>query len=191
MGKKTLCYYHWVKNGVDFVGDLLDDNGNILTLDDFKLKYKVNTNFLEFGGLIAAIKKYFPNLFDSSDDVLIRPFKPFNFDVILKDTNGSRRIDNILVSSKKVTRKYVIKWENKVGDIYNSKKWSVIFNMPFNCTINTKLRWFQFRLIHRILGTNLFLFKICKNESGLCTFCSAMDEALIHLFCSCNVTTIF
>ena len=87
------------KNGVDFVGDLLDDNGNIL--DDFKLKYKVNTTFLEFGGLIVAIKRSFPNLFNSSDDVLIRPFKPFNFDVILKDSKGSRRIYNILISSKK------------------------------------------------------------------------------------------
>ena len=68
---------------------------------------------------------------------------------------------------------------------FNLCKWSLVFKVPFTCTVDTKLRWFQFRLIHRILGTNSFLFKINKVDSNVCVFCKEEEETLIHLFCSC------
>ena len=114
-----------------------------------------------------------------------RPFIPFNFEVLLCDKKGSRRFYNIFISSKKVVRKYLDKWENKMQINFNLCKWSLVFKVPFTCTVDTKLRWFQFRLIHRILGTNSFLFKINKVDSNVCVFCKEEEETLIHLFCSC------
>jgi hypothetical protein len=58
--------------------------------------------------------------------------------------------------------------------------------MPFDCTIDTKLRWFQYRLCHRILGTNYLLNEINKEQSPKCTFCNTEEETLSHLFFDCN-----
>ena len=90
-------------------------------------------------------------------------------------------------------RKYAEKWNNKLHIDYDLSQWSSVFKVPFSCTnkTDTKLRWFQFRLIHRILGTNLFLFKINKADSNTCTFCKTEEESLIHLFCSCTYSGNF
>jgi len=191
VGKKTLYYYHWVKNGVDFVNDLLDNNGNFLTLEAFRNKFNVRTNFLEYGGLVRAIKRSFSDIMDNPGANLLRPYRPFHYRMLLKDLKGSRRIYDILVSSKVITRKYVVKWELKLGKVYTHHTWSIIFNSPFISTTCTKYRWFQFRLIHRILGTNSFLLKIGKTNSGMCSFCYNAEETLIHLFCDCNISLNF
>ena len=191
VNKQTLYYHHWVRNGVDLVNDLLDERGNFLSLAGFKNKYGIRTNFLEYGGVISSIKKSFPNTFNNPGDTLVYPTIPFNLNVLFKDKKGSRRIYAILVSKKEVNKNYVHKWENKLNISYAPPKWSSICNSPFRCTISTKLRWFQYRLVHRILGTNLFLLRIGKKDSNMCTFCHEAEETLIHIFCNCRLVIEF
>ena len=50
---------------------------------------------------------------------------------------------------------------------------------------NTKLCWFQYRIIHRILGTNTFLYKIKVKDCNLCTFCKEEPETIEHLLWWC------
>ena len=57
LGKKTMYYRHWVKNGVNFVNDLIDNNGNFLSLDEFRRKFNIQTNFLEYGAVLNSVKK--------------------------------------------------------------------------------------------------------------------------------------
>lgn len=58
--------------------------------------------------------------------------------------------------------------------------------LPFRITKDTKLRWFQYRVIHRILPTNPFLFKIKVVDSIKCSFCNFEDETYLHLFYECR-----
>ena len=44
---------------------------------------------------------------------------------------------------------------------------------------------FQYRFLHRILPTNLFLAKIGIKQDPQCSFCSNVPENLIHLFWHC------
>ena len=97
----------------------------------------------------------------------------------------------MLVSVKKVKKKFIEKWHNKLKIQYTQDIWSIVYNIPYKCTTDTKLRWFQFRLIHRILGVNSFLLKINKVDSGLCSFCNLEEETIIHLFCGCPITLLF
>ena len=57
--------------------------------------------------------------------------------------------------------------------------------MSFNTTKSSKLQWFQYRIIHRIIGTNEFLFKIKVKQSDKCSFCNEETESLEHIFWSC------
>ena len=97
-------------------------------------------------------------------------FVPFNIHVLLSDKKGSRRLYNFFVSTKTVTRKVVDKWERQLELHFDLDVWSHVFSVPFTCTVDSKLKWFQFRLIHRVLGTNSFLCKIHKLDSNVYTF---------------------
>ena len=65
------------------------------------------------------------------------------------------------------------------------------YKLPFDSTKNTKLIFFQFKLLHRRLATNDFLNKIGIKENDICTFCRTEKESLFHLFWSCSETSFF
>ena len=52
----SIYYKSWYKKGVVFINDLLDNKGNCLTLESFKLKWEINVNFLQYFGICEAIK---------------------------------------------------------------------------------------------------------------------------------------
>ena len=59
-------------------------------------------------------------------------------------------------------------------------------SIPFKC-LNTTLAWVQYILIHRIIATNTFLYKIHYVKANTCTFCSTEPETLSHLFYDCQI----
>ena len=71
-------------------------------------------------------------------------------------------------------------------DFNPNKKWWVKHNnMVRTLSTDISLRWFQYRINHRILGTNSFLYKIRVIDSNICTFCNEQPETILHLFWSC------
>ena len=54
------------------------------------------------------------------------------------------------------------------------------------CTIDTKLRSFYFKIFHRAIALNHFLFKIKMKDSPNCTLCDKKEETMVHLFCDCE-----
>ena len=61
--------------------------------------------------------------------------------------------------------------------------WSKSYTLAFLCTYESKLRdIFQFKLLHRKLATNYFLFKIGITSGDQWSFCKESLEILLHLF---------
>ena len=50
---------------------------------------------------------------------------------------------------------------------------------------------FQFKLLHRKVATNCFLFKIGIKSNDQCSFCKASLETLLHLFWECPLVKYF
>ena len=73
-------------------------------------------------------------------------------------------------------------------DIAN-ENFEQIYCIPFNATIYTKLRAFQFKINHNILYTNEKLHNVKLSDTPLCTFCNNEIETLVHLFVECNKVT--
>ena len=80
-----------------------------------------------------------------------------------------------------------MKWNN----IFPNLNWRKIFHTCQKTTIDTKLRWFQLRLIYRILPTNRFLSirKILDNET--CDLCRNETETIEHMLYDCTFVTVF
>ena len=67
--------------------------------------------------------------------------------------------------------------------------WEKIHLLNFRCTIDSKLRSFYFKVFHRCIALNDFLFKIRRKDSPNCTFCNKREETIIHILCECDKVT--
>jgi hypothetical protein len=85
------------------------------------------------------------------------------------------------------------KWEKEVhmGVVIENYNWRCIYCIPFSVTKDTKLQDFQYKLIHRILITNSFLYKYELKDTEQCTFCTETKENLVHIFWDCNYVRNF
>ena len=52
-------------------------------------------------------------------------------------------------------------------------------------TLDPQLRWFQIRILHRLIPTNRFLYLRKLVNSLVCTFCGTEEETAIHMFWEC------
>ena len=58
-----ICFWEdWCESGVFFVNDLLNDNNEFYSFEQFKENYNINTTFLHFYGIIHAIPKHWKEL---------------------------------------------------------------------------------------------------------------------------------
>ena len=48
-------------------------------------------------------------------------------------------------------------------------EWGKIYQIPFKVAIDCRFREFQYKILHRYLGTNRFLYKIGLVPSSMCT----------------------
>ena len=96
---------------------------------------------------------------------------------------------NILLHKFKYNTNFLVKWEQEFDIIENIKNNNFMMKYitnAFQYTNDITLRWFQYRISHRILATNKYLSKIKIKDSKLCTFCNIELESLIHLFVECE-----
>ncbi len=83
------------------------------------------------------------------------------------------------------------KWEADMGETLTREAWEKINKNTYTSTIETKLKTFYFKFLHRILANNEFLSRVDIIESDLCTFCQENVETLYHYLCSCPLSIIF
>ena len=80
---------------------------------------------------------------------------------------------NILLHKFKYNTNFLVKWEQELDIIENIENNNLMMKYitnAFQYTNDTTLRWFQYRISHRILATNEYLFKIKIKDLKLCTF---------------------
>lgn len=188
---KTTCFYKvWYDHGIAFVNDLIDRNGNFYSLEILQELYRFNTNFVIYEGLLAAIRKYLQSLkLSTFPSHLEQPVCPSWVCLIIQHQKGCRDIYDVLIEGNVVPTSKS-KWETELT-LYRGFEWNKIYKMPFLCSKDTNLQWFQYRINHRILATNSLLFKMNIKNTDVCSFCSEESETLIHLFWNCRFVQAF
>ena len=172
---KTLC-----KKGVRFVNDILESNGNFLSLEDLREKYNIQINFLFYRGLCDAIREGYKC---TTFNRVQQPLFPDTIALVMKYIKGCAHIYAILLRKRKVESKSFLKWKC-IFDL-NDKKWETYCSIAFNCTMDVGLRWFQFKVLQRILYTNDLLFRMNLVPKKECAFCNEQSETVMHLLCDC------
>ena len=63
-----------------------------------------------------------------------------------------------------------------------------IYTLPHITTLDFKLQYFQYKILHNTLYLNQKLFLFYKLNTSPCSFCNLEDETVIHLFVHCSKT---
>ena len=183
----------WFKRKIIYVQDVLNAEGNFLTLKEFQNKFKIKTNFLYYLQLIAAIpldlKKKAATIEIPSQEGLNTA--KLSSSAIATPDLSEMRCKNYykILSGNGITEPTGIKnWKNNFPDYFTD--WEKKFSFIYKSTNDNKLRQFSFRLLHRITTTKKELFKFRLVEDEACTLC-LLPDSIEHTFLDCTVTTAF
>ena len=80
---------------------------------------------------------------------------------------------------------YKQKWNDELNLNLNTLAWKNIYKICFSSIKDNFLIWFQYKIIHRLTGTNLKLYKMKKSDTSVCGLCQEYDETFLHLFIQC------
>ena len=190
IGNKSIFSKVMFDAGIIFVNDLIKDDGSVLSFNEFTVKYTSRPNVLFYNGIVLSIMHYRRNNnIDVLEKQLESPLIPVLTYDILKEKKGCRSLYQTL-SRNYATPTSRGKWEREFGVISGSE-WNKFFQLSQKLTTSSYSKWFQLRILHRILATNTFLFRINIRDNNKCTFCTSEPESLVHLFYDCPHVKIF
>ena len=193
IGNRSVYYAKFEEAGFHTIYDFFDVNGEIKK-PDLLGRYKFSgIDIIRWYGLIDAIPKQWRDMIHNEGI-----FGPSSIDVGVTLVNGTTPTPLIKLRSRDVYSRFIddIKKEpvsqSSLKRLYNlsDSDCSDIFILPFKTTLNSKLRWFQYRIIHNILPTNAWLFKINLKDVDVCTFCHKEKETITHIFANCEVVNV-
>lgn len=189
IGGKPIFDNRFVNKGILFINDFMNVSGRFLSFEEFTNLYGETTNFLQYNNIIFSLRGYLDKIRIAHKAInSVFPQQPLTTKLINACDKGCRLIYDCLNSNDSVSNANH-KWQLDLPTI--NLDWQKIYKLPFFCTIDSKLQWFQFRINHRILGTNNLLFKMGIRNDNLCSFCGIEPETLCHLFWDCQISNRF
>ena len=191
---RPVFYKHLFLHGITKVAQLMTTSRSFLPFADFISTYNIRIQPIKYFGLISALRHHYNTNFLGKEPSSTDTPDTFS-ETFIKNDKANRVVYQKLLSFKRtVPFKSQGKWNDSIrSDERCSADWTSAYCLAARCTKSTKLVNFQFRFLHRILPTNLFLTKINIKQDPSCSFCTNHPENLIHLFWNCkqvNLMTI-
>ena len=169
--RKSLLLDEAIKKDIFLVKDVLSDENNILSLEQFITKYGIYPRaHLDYFIIMNALKKFLKRR-GEMDDIRERAKYALN----MKNKQMRKLIED---NYKEIPcgRKL---WERKLDcDIFELYVYSLF------CTKEVKMKELLFKIFHNIYPTNVILQKIGIKNSNKCDFCQEVDF-LDHTLVEC------
>ena len=167
-----------------------------MTYQEFTNKYSCKTNFLQYYQVISAIPKHLLAKAKST--------KPINKE-LYSDNNLSLQLNEsitLYLNKIKTSDFYTLlctkihttghsgpqRWSKDLS--LDEDKWEKIFTSLKTVCRETKLKEFQYKLIHRIVVTKKELYRYGIKEDDECIYCGEKDS-INHTFRDCHFVKIF
>ena len=175
----------WYNRGITMVGDIVNSSLCMLELVDIERKFNFTINFLEYFRVRHLVNKFV--LAHKREDycsIESPPYIPKNICFLILNKSGTRGIYN-KINKIDCEMDFQRKWHSDIDLELNRKSWQQKFRICFKTVQNQALIWFQYRILHRILGTQNNLCKMGISKSSTCLLCDNDNETLYHLFFMC------
>ena len=187
--KSEICLNKWLNKEILYVGDLIDNSGSILSIEEINTKFNLSINFLEYFQVRLSVNKFISKNKKSDIFNYIKPVLPSHVKILFFTKKGSKKTYNIVNNNTEILHlKFKNKWSDDLNENITNQEWNLIFRRCFKTVSDNHLIWFQYRIIHRILGTRKLLYQMNIVPNPLCSICQTEPESLCHLFLQCPST---
>ena len=124
----TILFYPiWFKNSITFVGDVTNNEGQIMRSDEIESKYGFKLNFLEYYRLKILLTKLL-NKLKIVTGKFVQPCIPHNLAPIIHSKNVTKTFYNIL-NDATIDLKFKHKWIKDLELNIQEKTWEFVFHI--------------------------------------------------------------
>ena len=185
ISKYPLFFEKLYNNGINIVGDLLTDEGEIISNDELLNKTRLNNiNILHYLQLRSSVRTLLKNT-NFKPYLLQRPLAPLFLSISIKSKKGSKDFYKILHQNQEI--KIHNKWDEISNTSITQPEWRQIYKICFKTMKDNYLIYLQYKIINQILGTRSLMYKMSITPDKYCSFCNDHEETLTHLFFDCNL----
>ena len=187
---RTFFNHYLFNAGAYRVHDFFNHDGSTKDYQTFVSEFKlIAFPFTIYFGILSSMPSTWKAYLHTNDTTTISVnANELRLLLFNSKSSANRNIYSSLLQNHLCIPSCVKKWEAEFScELY----WNKIFLLPFKSVKHSKLQYFQYRFVHRILAVNNFLFKIGLVDSLLCTFCGMCEETLSHLFWECPISISF
>ena len=186
VNRKMVYKDAWRRSGIEYFSDLKSANQTWLTLSEFENKYGFVPNVTEYNKLVRAIESFNYVQYGVAD--ILKPGQILCKSGNILDTATAKCKDyyNEFIEHDKHPPTSLNYWlQHRANDEQVLKSLRIIRN----CTTDTKLIAFQFKIVHNIVAckANLFKWEIATTEN--CDYCQERDD-LMHSLVQCPASVI-
>lgn len=177
------------KAGINRIQDLYDElNSSFLTHVQICQRFQTQVDVMEYNSILSAIPRNCRNLLTKRTNCPIP--KTFLETVLLKKkpTQYLAQIARNLNYDKDACKEL---WQFELECQLDENTWNGILVDVYLLTNLDYLRWFQYRLVHKIIVTNARRNMYDSNVSDKCHFCNLERETTFHLFIDCRIIAKF
>ena len=187
--RNSLFWREWYSHGVTRIHDIIHNNGDFLSHTEIQNKYNVQCNFLNVLQLRQSIPIKWRQLLREENTLCnITEECHLTINNTQTDIKTLKCKDYywMFVEKNKQRPTCLEKWSEFYPEMYNEDRlWQNLFRQPFKITRETKLQSFQYRILHRIVPCNKWLYNLKIKQSSKCTYCEN-EDTIIHFFLHCN-----
>ena len=186
IGNNFIFWNNISEAGVNFINDLIDEDGEFLSYEEFVNAYNIRIDFLNYAALIHAIPIEWKNKINE-EETKLEEIQNFWVDKIKKQNSNKYAYDSLSAKFKERPEKSENKWKIEFNN--DDINFDDIYFTNFRALAkDSTLRAFQYKILNRILATNRLLFKMNISAYDLCTFCATHSESIEHLFWECMIS---
>ena len=182
---KCLIFKDWIKSGLVFVNDIINDKGEIN--ETFILaKLSHTRNWISE---LSRVRHSIPNSWKPllKADNSIKSMVSTNFSTPFNRNCNINQLNNKAIKNKFLSKSFEQPyvhgyWETKFNKEIN---WYPVYFTLHKVLVDNRIKQLKIKLIHKIVPTNENLFKWKQVDSPLCKHCREI-ESLEHLFIECS-----
>ena len=163
----------------------MNDDDSFLSLRQIEIKYDITLHFTQVWGIHNAIPiRWKRCLKDKRNSPYQHPVQYFSNIKSVSSTVYRQ------LNEKDLYQESIAKWQ-KAGIELSKEQLARAVTGLYIITNVSRLRSFQFCLLHKAITTNIHLVHYKLLDTNVCTFCQRSPETLEHLFYSCEIVRDF
>ena len=185
IGRGTVFYPNWYKNGIKYISDIIGEDGLLLHDRTIKARFGINFNFLDYYSLRHAIPAKWKTILEHEalTDSGAAPLADHTINLNMKSKDIYWKLQGAPAESIQAT-----KWIEELN--LDKEDWSYICKLPFECCYETKLQSFQYSLLYRFVPYKKRLYMMGLVDTDNCDYCTGLDS-IVHRFVTCPVISKF